>query len=47
MPSLPDIIALVPAIPLTHVIAIVSIGSLALAFFTVHAILTIAREKQK
>lgn len=47
MPSISEIIALLPGIPLPHVIAILGVGILGLAFFTVHAVLTIAKGRDR
>ncbi len=47
MSSISDLLALLPTIPLAHVIALLSVGILALAFFTVHAVLTLAKGRDK
>ena len=43
MSVLPEIVASIPGIPLTHLVALLGIGALVLAAFTVHAIVTVVK----
>ena len=45
MSILPNLVALLPDIPLAHLAVLVSLGGLALAGFAIHAVLTIAKRR--
>jgi hypothetical protein len=41
----PNLISLLPELPLTHLVVLVALAGLALAAFAIHAVLTIAKRR--
>lgn len=47
MPALSELFSLIPGIPLTHLMGFLGICALGLAAYTVHAVVTLAKGRDK
>ena len=47
MAIIPEVLSLIPNIPTVDFVALLGLGCIGLAFFTVHAVVTLAKTRDK